>query len=88
MWMRLGFYSQEAGETTGKLLSTKLMEAYIGTKIDPGGDYDTGYKKAHAEAVKLDRVKVDHVIPGMDRKSRVFYFNNEKEKHSVKVYDY
>jgi len=45
------------GETVGETITHEVNESYIGGVIDPGGNYDSGYQKAHNAAARLDRVQ-------------------------------
>ena len=51
----------EIGETVGETITHEINEAYIGTKLDPGGDYSTGYTKSHNAAAKLDTHSTSHI---------------------------
>jgi|688.fasta_scaffold03698_5 hypothetical protein len=44
------------GETTGATITHEINEAYIGGKINPGGNYDNTYKSAHSKASSLDSI--------------------------------
>jgi RHS repeat-associated protein len=58
----------EIGESVGQTLIHEVNEAYIGAKIDPGGDYSTGYNRAHNAASRLDVNNANHIkvvpLPG------------------------
>lgn len=55
------------GEKTGETLMHEINEAYFGTKLDPGGNYSTGFEKSHAAAKKLDKANGDFQINNSPR---------------------
>jgi hypothetical protein len=42
------------GEMPGETVMHEINESYIGTQIDPGGTYGTGYERSHGRAAGLD----------------------------------
>src|SRR5699024_2055651 len=49
--------AEEIGESIGETITHEINEAYFGAKLDPGGDYNSGYSIAHKKASQRDRVK-------------------------------
>jgi hypothetical protein len=44
-----------AGEATGATIRHEIVEAHIGAKIDPGGNYSSGWQRAHMATIRLDK---------------------------------
>jgi RHS repeat-associated protein len=59
-------------ETSAETLMHEINESYLGTKLDPGGDYKSGYQTAHNAAAKLDRVPFNGYIFHQDTINRTY----------------
>lgn len=56
--------SGQIGESVGETIMHEINESYIGTRLDPGGNYDSGRDKSHRASELLDTHKSSHVKVG------------------------
>jgi RHS repeat-associated protein len=50
------------GENVGNTVTHEINEAYIGGRINPGGNYESGYNLSHEKASRLDLVQKNVVV--------------------------
>lgn len=52
--------SELLGETPAATITHEINESFFGAKRDPGGNYSSGYDKAHKSAARIDKLGLNH----------------------------